>query len=171
MRSLWNRFLVVRAGPSLALSNPMGRVCIVAYPGWVQLGYEWQHGPMTAMLEGAADKKAILCMSARGCCVPTVFALDASWSHECLLFLCLGPRCHVGGKPHPVTTTTTTTVDSLEDAMKEHHAGEDDDQAQNAGDQNDDEPADDRDEHIAKHEDAIDEQVSAELKPEIGEID
>ena len=55
------------------------------------------------------------------------------------------------------------TVDSLEDAMKEHHTDEDDYQAQNAGDQNDDEPADDRDEHIAKHEDALDEQVSAEL--------
>jgi hypothetical protein len=63
------------------------------------------------------------------------------------------------------------TVDSLEDAMKEHHADEDDDQAQNVGDQNDDEPAGDRDEHIAKHEDAIDEHVSAELKPEISEID
>ena len=63
------------------------------------------------------------------------------------------------------------TVDSLEEAMKEHHADEDDDQAQNAGDQNDDEPAGDRDEHIAKHEDAIDEHVSAELKPEISEID
>ena len=62
-------------------------------------------------------------------------------------------------------------VDSLEEAMKDHHVDEDGDHEQNAGDQNVDEPADDRDEHIAKHEAAIDEQVSAEPKPEIGEID
>jgi hypothetical protein len=69
-------------------------------------------------------------------------------------------------------------VDSLEEAMKDHHIEEHDDHdadmqnEQNAGDQNVDEPDDDRDEHsVAKPEAAIDEHVSAEPKAEISEID
>ena len=42
-------------------------------------------------------------------------------SHECFLFLRLGPGRHVGGKPHPVTTTTTTIAkDDMAVEQKEH---------------------------------------------------
>lgn len=61
---------------------------------------------------GEADKKANLC--SRGLYAFTSPFCVPSWDcHEGVRFLCLGPRHHVGGKPHPFTTTTTTTARNL----------------------------------------------------------
>ena len=42
---------------------------------------------------------------------PSVGSLHLGWAGLVRIrFLCLGPRHHVGGKLHPVTTTTTITI-------------------------------------------------------------